>query len=65
MEAPNVPLRVYVDVHMVPDDADQLMHIRIVCGPHGRVVDHIVLWYNARAHNHHSLYEIRDHGPVL
>jgi hypothetical protein len=24
-----VPLRVYVDVHMVPDDARQLMHIRI------------------------------------
>jgi hypothetical protein len=28
-EVPNVPLRVYVDVHMVPDAAKQLMHIRI------------------------------------
>jgi len=24
-----VPLRVHVDVHMVPDDTNQLMHIRI------------------------------------
>ena len=29
IEVPNVPLRVYVDVHMVPDTARQLMHIRI------------------------------------
>ena len=29
IEVPNVPLRVYVDVHMVPDDEKQLMHIRI------------------------------------
>ena len=29
IEVPRVPLRVYVDVHMVPDDAKQLMHIRI------------------------------------
>lgn len=29
IEVPNVPLRVYVDVHMVPDNASQLMHIRI------------------------------------
>ena len=29
IEVPNVPLRVYVDVHMVPDAAKQLMHIRI------------------------------------
>ena len=29
IEVPNVPLRVYVDVHMVPDDTKQLMHIRI------------------------------------
>jgi hypothetical protein len=29
IEVPNVPLRVHVDVHMVPDDTKQLMHIRI------------------------------------
>ena len=29
IEVPNVPLRVRVDVHMVPDDTKQLMHIRI------------------------------------
>lgn len=29
IEVPSVPLRVYVDVHMVPDEAKQLMHIRI------------------------------------
>lgn len=29
IEVPRVPLRVYVDVHMVPDAASQLMHIRI------------------------------------
>jgi hypothetical protein len=29
IEVPNVPLYVYVDVHMVPDDTKQLMHIRI------------------------------------
>jgi hypothetical protein len=29
IEVPNVPLRVYVDVHMVPDGEKQLMHIRI------------------------------------
>jgi len=29
IEVPNVPLRVYVDVHMVPDDEKKLMHIRI------------------------------------
>jgi hypothetical protein len=29
IEVPHVPLRVYVDVHMVPDEARQLMHIRI------------------------------------
>ncbi len=29
IEVPNVPLRVYVDVHMVPDETKQLMHIRI------------------------------------
>jgi hypothetical protein len=29
IEVPNVPLRFCVDVHMVPDDANQLMHIRI------------------------------------
>jgi hypothetical protein len=29
IEVPNVPLRVNVDVHMVPDDTNQLMHIRI------------------------------------
>ena len=29
IEVPSVPLRVYVDVHMVPDTARQLMHIRI------------------------------------
>ena len=31
IEVPNVPLRVYVDVHMVPDAAKQQMHIRIWC----------------------------------
>jgi hypothetical protein len=29
IEVPKVPLRVYVDVHMVPDDEKHLMHIRI------------------------------------
>ena len=29
IEVPNVPLRVYVDVHMVPDVTSQHMHIRI------------------------------------
>jgi hypothetical protein len=29
IEVPNVPLRVHVDVHMVPDADRQLMHIRI------------------------------------
>jgi hypothetical protein len=29
IEVPNVPLRVYVDVHLVPDETRQLMHIRI------------------------------------
>ncbi|MEW6718063.1 MAG: hypothetical protein AB1345_11255 [Chloroflexota bacterium] len=29
IEVPNVPLREEVDVHLVPDDAKQLMHIRI------------------------------------
>ena len=29
IEVPNVPLRVYVNVHMVPDDTKQHMHIRI------------------------------------
>ena len=29
IEVPNVPLRVNVDVHMVPDDTRRLMHIRI------------------------------------
>jgi hypothetical protein len=29
IEVPKVPLRVYVDVHMVPDDEIKLMHIRI------------------------------------
>ena len=29
IEVPNVPLRVRVDVHMVPDNTKQLMHIRI------------------------------------
>jgi len=29
IEVPNVPLRVYVDIHMVPDGTRQLMHIRI------------------------------------
>jgi hypothetical protein len=29
IEVPNVPLRVWVDVHMVPDVGNQLMHIRI------------------------------------
>ncbi len=29
IEVPKVPLRVYVDVHMVPDDTKRLMHIRI------------------------------------
>jgi hypothetical protein len=29
IEVPRVPLRVYVDIHMVPDDTKQLMHIRI------------------------------------
>jgi hypothetical protein len=29
IEVPNVPLRVYVDVHLVPDESRQLMHIRI------------------------------------
>ena len=29
IEVPNAPLRVHVDVHMVPDETKQLMHIRI------------------------------------
>jgi len=29
VEVPNVPLREYVDVHLVPDEAKQLMNIRI------------------------------------
>jgi hypothetical protein len=29
IEVPKVPLRVYVDIHMVPDVTEQLMHIRI------------------------------------
>ena len=29
IEVPNVPLRVYVDVHMVPDVTKQLMRIRL------------------------------------
>ena len=29
IEVPNVPLRVRVDVHLVPDDKKQLMHPRI------------------------------------
>ena len=29
IEGPNVPSRVYLNVHMVPDDTKQLMHIRI------------------------------------
>ncbi|HUW15022.1 MAG TPA: hypothetical protein VM537_35215 [Anaerolineae bacterium] len=29
IEVPNVPLRVYVDIHMVPDDIRRLMHLRI------------------------------------
>ena len=29
IEVPKVPLRVYVDVHMVPDAAKDVMHIRI------------------------------------
>ena len=29
IEVPNVPLREYVDLHLVPDEAKQLMLIRI------------------------------------
>jgi len=29
IEVPKVPLRVYVDVHMIPDTAKEVMHIRI------------------------------------
>ena len=29
VEVPNVPLREYVDVHLVPDEAKQLINIRI------------------------------------
>jgi hypothetical protein len=29
IEVPGTPLREYVDLHLVPDEADQLMHIRI------------------------------------
>jgi hypothetical protein len=29
IEVPHVPLLVYVDVHMLPDDTNQLMHMRI------------------------------------
>ena len=29
IEVPNVPLRVYVDVHLVPDVSNNHMHIRI------------------------------------
>ena len=29
IEVPKVPLREYVDVHMVPDTAKEVMHIRI------------------------------------
>jgi hypothetical protein len=41
IEVPNVPLRVYVDVHMVPDEAKQLMHIRI--WHHGTMVHSLSL----------------------
>ena len=29
IEVPGTPLREYVDLHLVPDEAEQLMHIRI------------------------------------
>ena len=29
IQVPNTPLREYVDLHLVPDQTDQTMHIRI------------------------------------
>ena len=29
IDVPGTPLREYVDLHLVPDEAEQLMHIRI------------------------------------